>query len=363
MGRTKKISRMGKAFLFRVGIMGSQNVTRIVFAVVRVFSFWSKYLLYSTRLILPLATISAKLPARLFLGEVSTTKIAFFRIKSSMSMRIPTRMPTPIPTPWRLPIVLFGCLLVAMTAGCTHFFRSFDNRSPSPYGTPDATALIQNPLFVPAMDKEFLWNQVVDALDADFRIRTEQRFRVVGGIPTAGRIETYPAIGSTLFEPWRGDSTSGYERLHATLQSVRRRAVATITPSGTGYLIRVEIFKELEDLNRPENATIASDTLRHDGSVARPRDGVKKGPVTLGWISQGRDQALEQKILTDIRSRLLGDEPPSRLPQPPTPTPPLHPNLAPGPAPAPRTPPTSSLRSAPDRLTPLPWAPPSPPRR
>ena len=67
-------------------------------------------------------------------------------------------------------------------------------------------------------------SQAVDAVDDYFRIEREERVRLIGGVLTEGRIDTFPIIGSTIFEPWRKDSTPGYEKVHATLQSIRRRA-------------------------------------------------------------------------------------------------------------------------------------------
>src|SRR5207237_10578805 len=113
---------------------------------------------------------------------------------------------------------------------------------------------LENPLFVPPVDRECLWNQTVDALDDYFHIEREDRVRVVAGVLTEGRIDTFPTIGSTLFEPWRIDSTPGYEKLHATFQSIRRRATIRVIPVEGGYLLDVVVQKELEDLDKPENA-------------------------------------------------------------------------------------------------------------
>jgi hypothetical protein len=163
---------------------------------------------------------------------------------------------------------------------------------------------LANPLFLPPVDREFLWNQSVDALDDYFRIEREDRVRLIGGVLTEGRIDTFPTIGSTLFEPWRTDSTRGYEKLHATLQSIRRRATLRIIPVEGGYLLDVVVQKELEDLDKPEHATAGGATLRHDGTLVRQEGPPGRFSVTLGWIPIGRDVALEQRILADISARL-----------------------------------------------------------
>jgi hypothetical protein len=168
---------------------------------------------------------------------------------------------------------------------------------------------MENPMFVPAMDREFLWNQAVDAVDDYFRIEREERVRLIGGVLTEGRIDTFPITGSTVFEPWRKDSTPGYEKIHATLQSIRRRGTVRVIPTEGGYLLDVSVQKELEDLDKPEHATAGGATLRHDGSIVRQEGASGRYSVTLGWIPLGRDATLEQRILADLRARLdLGPE-------------------------------------------------------
>lgn len=163
---------------------------------------------------------------------------------------------------------------------------------------------LENPLLVPAVDREFLWNQTVDALDDYFRIEREDRVRLIGGILTEGRIDTFPMTGSTVFEPWRVDSTPGYEKWHATFQSIRRRATVRVIPAEGGYLLDVLVQKELEDLDKPEHATAGGATLRHDGTIVRQEGAPGRYSVTLGWIPIGRDVTLEQRILADMVARL-----------------------------------------------------------
>ena len=115
-------------------------------------------------------------------------------------------------------------------------------------------------------------------------------------------------------EPWRKDSTSGFERLQSTLQSIRRRATVTVRPQpaingliggdATGYTIEVVVQKDLEDTNRTQYATETTGSLRHDGTVVRQEDSLDDSPQTLGWIPLGRDTSLEQAILRDIFGRI-----------------------------------------------------------
>src|SRR5262245_3588233 len=94
-------------------------------------------------------------------------------------------------------VMLKHNLLILLAAGfclpgCAGLFRLPGGAAPAP---------IENPLFVPPLDREFLWNQTVDAVDDYFRIEREERVRLVAGVLTEGRIETFPVTGSTLFEP------------------------------------------------------------------------------------------------------------------------------------------------------------------
>ncbi|MFO7908030.1 MAG: hypothetical protein ACQESR_24605 [Planctomycetota bacterium] len=173
-----------------------------------------------------------------------------------------------------------------------------------PHAVPQAP-LAQNPMYVPLSDREVLWNELVDTMDNYFQIQREERVRLVGGVLTEGQIETFPQPGATALEPWREDSTRGFERTYATLQSIRRRAVAHVRPqTDGGYLVEVAVYKELEDLSQPEHSTVSLESLRHDSGLNRPRKRLYSGPTTLGWIPVGRDTALEQRILTELRQRL-----------------------------------------------------------
>jgi hypothetical protein len=200
-----------------------------------------------------------------------------------------------------LPIAATLTVLIAFSLpGCAGMFSRFSNGFAGP-------APLENPLFIPPIDREQLWCQTVDAVDNYFRIEREERVQVVGGVLTEGRIDTFPTIGSTVFEPWRTDSTRGYEKLHATFQSIRRKATVRVIPTEGGYLLDVTVQKELEDLDKPEHATAGGATLRHDGTLVRQEGAPGRYSVTLGWIPIGRDMSLEQRILADIAGRLGAD--------------------------------------------------------
>jgi len=172
-----------------------------------------------------------------------------------------------------------------------------------------AEAALSNPLYVPPVDREFLWNEIVDTVDEYFRIARERRVQDIGGVQTDGQIDTLPTVGSTLLEPWRKDSTPGYERQYATLQSIRRQAFVSVVPDHQGYFVQVIVQKELEAVDHPEHSSVGTSTIRHDNSLVS-RQGRLSGPAegarTIGWISKGRDTSLEQKMLQQIRARVAG---------------------------------------------------------
>ena len=193
--------------------------------------------------------------------------------------------------------VLTVCLvLVGNVSGCKQLAYRFDSSPPEQF--------VPNPLELPAAQDNFVWSQVIDAVDDYFRIAREQPVQNSNGIILDGRVETSYRIGASILEPWRKDSTSGFERMQSTLQSIRRRAIVTVRPMGPGYTVEVIVQKELEDTDRSQYATESMASKRHDGTVVRLQDTFDGLPQTLGWIPLGRDASLEQAILQDIHARI-----------------------------------------------------------
>ena len=205
-------------------------------------------------------------------------------------------------------VTLSGCGFVQ---GVDMSALPFPNFADPAQVAPPATA-IPNPLTVPVQDADFVWNQIVDTLDDYFDIRTERRVQMTGGILHEGRVETHFMPGASLLEPWRWDSTRGFEKLHATTQSLRRRAIVRVIPIGNGYSVHVIVEKELEDVDRPAHATPGSAMPRHDGSLIRSTKNDDndefEGPQTLGWIPLGRDTSLENEMLQELYGRLFNQQ-------------------------------------------------------
>ena len=164
--------------------------------------------------------------------------------------------------------------------------------------------LYENPALLPVTDHELAWEAVVDVIDDYFKIEREEPVRLVGNVPTQGRLDTFPTLGSTLFEPWHGDSVGPYEKLESTLQSIRRYATVRVIPAQGGYLADVAVFKELEDVVRPAHATAGAATFRYDSSLTRVVNPVGEQEIHKGWIPMGRDTALEQRIVEQLLARM-----------------------------------------------------------
>lgn len=173
--------------------------------------------------------------------------------------------------------------LIALT-GCV---------SRPPTGLPNPT-----PIANPNYDQ--VWDQTVSVLDKYFEISYESRYD--------GRIETFPLASATLIEPWRGDAVTGYDRLYATLQTIRRRGFVLVQPGPAGgFLVTVEIYKELENLDRPVFTNFGTSGTFITSIEPIPESLVVSSvKATDGWISLGRDAALESKIIAELQQCLDG---------------------------------------------------------
>ncbi|MCA9248645.1 MAG: hypothetical protein KDA42_16080, partial [Planctomycetales bacterium] len=157
-------------------------------------------------------------------------------------------------------------LAAALAAGCQ--YAPIPGFPPPSWNAPvDAYGAFPNPLQVPVANHDFAWDQIVDVVDDYFRIEHEQRVRIYEDVLTEGRIDTFPQGGATILEPHRRDSVGSFNRWESTLQTIRRRATLRVIPTGGGYLVDVQVEKELEDLPKPERSTTGSATFRNDGSL------------------------------------------------------------------------------------------------
>jgi hypothetical protein len=220
---------------------------------------------------------------------------------------------------------------------------------------PPPPAASRNAVVIPPLDAELVWTKMVDVADDYFKVQSEQRVVFANGVPTEGRIDTYPQTGSTVLEPWRGDSVGWRERWESTLQSIRRIGTMRLIPDPAGWRVEVEVAKELEYLARPMRATAGGASFRNDDSLYRygtplptlgqavgdqPRPVAAPAP-TAGWIPLGRDPLLEQRMLERLVAKLGVPPvaPPAPYYEPPT--------GGAGPGPGPGTPPPAPVYGQP----------------
>lgn len=209
------------------------------------------------------------------------------------------------PTPCRILLTLALLSGAFASSGCGRLLYRFSSPVPP--------TIAPNPAMLPPADAQFVWSQVVDTIDDYFRIVREQPLQASGGVVLEGRLDTAYRTGSSIFEPWRKDSTKGFERLQSTFQSIRRRATVVVRPLPDGYSLMVRVDKELEDVDREQFASESAASFRHDGTVLRTTDVGGEEPATLGWISMGRDVTLEQQILQSIVERVTVPDSPKLL--------------------------------------------------
>lgn len=210
-----------------------------------------------------------------------------------------------------LSAIVFGLMLGGVQiTGCQWFAPGSANLRAVAANFPGG--IIPNPLVIPDMDANFLWNQVVDSVDDYFAIQSERPVIKDSQQWLEGSLQTLPQIGATYLEPWQLDATGGFERLQSSLQTIRRELQLTVVPVTEGYQISVQVQKWLEDVDRSLAAVDGAPALRHDGGLVRTDPSVRGAPQTLGWIEMERDFELEQRILAAILGRTRNVEPPHR---------------------------------------------------
>jgi hypothetical protein len=199
-------------------------------------------------------------------------------------------------------------LLIAAGVGCQRFQAATKDAVPQ-WLVPTVEVPVSNPSRVGPIDPEFLWLQIVDAVDDYFRIQSEQWVRRDREQWLEGRLISYPEVSGTSLEPWRRESTRGFERLQSTFMTIRRTATVRVIPEESGYLIEVLVVKEQEDVDQAQASTAGSSAQRHDGTIVRNENLQRQLPVTLGWFEIGRDTQLERRIMSGILGRVTDVEP------------------------------------------------------
>lgn len=160
-------------------------------------------------------------------------------------------------------------------------------------------------IFIPVANEDYAWEVIVDVVDDYFRIEQENRVQMVGNVMTEGRIDTFPQIGATVLEPNHFDSVGRWNLAESTFQSVRRKGEVRVVPQQGGYMVDIAVYKEFEDLPRPENSTAGAASFRFDNSLSsRLDEEVSRTRLSPFWIPMGRDCEIETQMLLEIQERI-----------------------------------------------------------
>jgi hypothetical protein len=201
-------------------------------------------------------------------------------------------------------------MIAVVLGGCGMSPRYQDQAQCPPGYAPTQTGPVQqvtaayaNPIFVPIADPQCAWETIVDVVDDYFRIEHEEPVRVSSTSQAEGDLTTYPDTSPTIFEPWRHGTVDPEQRVENTLQTMRRWAAVHVTPAQGGYMVEVAVYKELEDLVRPERATADTATFRYDDTLNGIVNPISGDYAEKGWIGRGRDASMEQHIIGHLLTR------------------------------------------------------------
>ena len=149
-------------------------------------------------------------------------------------------------------------------------------------------------------------------LSADYRdsvwehavvVLHQNHFQVARESKLEGVIETHYRCGSNLLEPWHPDSVGLENRLESTLQSIRRRVIVNLQPTGEGLMtVSVRVDKEIEDLSGMAANYEGGATFSESQPLNRDLDQVVGQSGPSRWLSIGRDPLLERRVLSQIQS-------------------------------------------------------------
>jgi hypothetical protein len=193
---------------------------------------------------------------------------------------------------WQALTIACAAALAALPAGCA---------SVPPLVGGDGTLLgpsitVENPVYIPLGPLSYnqVFEKVIDVVSDQFEIAEYNRYD--------GRIETFPRVAPGLEQPWKPGCPDLYQRLYATLQSVRHRAVVLIQPADNGgFFIQVTVFKELEDVPRPIRATAGNAIFQTEPTVERQNEVIDLSRFEPNWIPLGRDTCVEQALLQELK--------------------------------------------------------------
>ena len=198
---------------------------------------------------------------------------------------------------WRTLRTAWTGLLSAWAAGCMTV-PLLDNPA---LIQPDPAVTVGNPVWVPSLGIDGsayarVFEKTLDIMSDYFEISYSNRYD--------GSIETFPTIAPGFERFFKPGSPDCYQRLEATLQTIRHRAQVFIQPAEDGgFFIKVMVYKELLDTPYPVRMLTGGAAFRPTTDIEGQFEVIDPTFFEPGsWVPRGRDTALEQLILQRLKS-------------------------------------------------------------
>jgi hypothetical protein len=194
-------------------------------------------------------------------------------------------------------LVRAGAMLASGLTGCAAVPPLENPTLVRPRGSDMENPILVAPGLPTPAGYDDVYSRALDAIDDYFDIKPGSRY--------SGQIETLPRVAAGYEQPWKPGSPDPHERWLATLQSIRHYAKVRIWAGERGgFRVYVEVYKELENLGRPTQATVGGAAFRESATVDRRAEVIGAiAPADRSWIPAGRDPAFEQAILRKIQRR------------------------------------------------------------
>jgi len=136
------------------------------------------------------------------------------------------------------------------------------------------------------------------------RTLMELRFTLVLPQARPGLIETEPLTGASWFEFWRKDTIGRVQVAEASLHTIRRRAIVSVSPEGSGSKVAVRVVKERKCApgSTPSSLGESFNVYETEDTELMRQDALAE--TEYQWVEMGRDELLEQYILERIHASL-----------------------------------------------------------
>ena len=201
---------------------------------------------------------------------------------------------------WRTLLMAWTAATAVAVCGCASGPLTTGPLLDNPlFVTADPSVTVENPVYVPLGPAAYntVFEKVLDIVSEYFEVAETNRYD--------GSIKTFPKTTPGLERLLLPGDPDLEQRVYAWLQSLRYYALVRIQVADDGgYFVDVKVFKELEDVPRPERSTAGTAIFRSDNTVERQFEVVEPYSGESNWIPIGRDKALEQSILEQIKSCL-----------------------------------------------------------